>query len=100
MPSVLIHRCCPNVSATKKPNSTSSGTVKWRWSSAQSASSAMSAFQMMALVYVSAARSRAVNRSESAKFRRSSYLGAESPCRPAWTDRWTPQYSQSMDLDT
>lgn len=60
----------------------------------------MPAFQMMALVYVSAARSRAVKRSDSLKLSSSSYLASESPCRPAWTDRWTPQYSQSIDLET
>ena len=39
MSSVLIQRCCPSVSPMKKPSSTSSGSVKCRCSSSQSASS-------------------------------------------------------------
>jgi hypothetical protein len=50
MPSVLIHRCCPLVSAMKKPSSTSSCSVKCSWSWPHSSSSAISEFQMMALV--------------------------------------------------
>jgi len=87
MPSVLIHRCCPSVRATKKPSSTSSGIVKCWWSRAQRASSAISAFQMMALVYVSATFSRSVNVFESAKCRRSPYFSSLSPFRPAWAER-------------
>ncbi len=66
----------------------------------QSAASAMSEFQTIALVYVSATFSRSVKRSEVAKFSSSSYCASVSPCRPARTERWTPQYSHSMDLDT
>jgi hypothetical protein len=91
IPSVLIHRCCPSVSAMKNPSSTSSGTLKCWWSLAQSASSAMSAFHTIALVYVSAAFSRSVNLSESANRSSSSYFSSVSPFRPAWADRWTPQ---------
>jgi hypothetical protein len=67
MPSVLIHRCWPSVSATKNPSSTSSGSLKWWCSRSQSASSARSAFQMMALVYDSAVFSRSLNLSETRK---------------------------------
>jgi hypothetical protein len=49
MPSVLIHRCWPSVSAMKKPSSTSSGFEKCSRSFAHRASSAISAFQTMAL---------------------------------------------------
>jgi hypothetical protein len=49
MPSVLIHRCWPGVSAMKKPSSTSSGFEKCSRSFAHRASSAISAFQTMAL---------------------------------------------------
>jgi hypothetical protein len=100
IPRVLIHRCCPSVSAMKNPNSTSSGTVKCSWSFAHSASSAISGFQMMALVYVSATFSRSVNLDEVENLRSSSYWSSLRPFRPAWTDRWTPQYSHSIDLDT
>ena len=41
-----------------------------------------------------------MNLGESAKCRRSSYLSSVSPFRPAWTERCTPQYSHSMDLET
>lgn len=84
----------------KKPSSTSSGIVKCSWSFVHSVSSAMSAFQMIALVYVSAIFSRSVNLSESVKFSSSSYFASVRPCRPARTERWTPQYSHSMDLET
>lgn len=87
MPSVLIHRCCPSVKPTKKPSSTSSGIVKCAWSFVHSASSAISAFQMMALVYVRATFSRAVNLSDSVKFSSSSYLSSVRSCRPARTER-------------
>jgi hypothetical protein len=49
---------------------------------------------------VSAAFSRGLNFSDSVKFSSSSYFSSVSPFRPAWTERWTPQYSQSMDLET
>jgi hypothetical protein len=84
----------------KNPNSTNSGIVKCSWSFVHSASSAMSAFQTIALVYVSATFSRSVNLSDSVKFSRSSYFASVSPCRPARTERWTPQYSHSIDLET
>jgi hypothetical protein len=74
--------------------------VKCSWSFAHSASSAMSEFQMMALVYVSATFSRSVNLDEVVKSSRSPYLSSLSPFRPAWTDRWTPQYSHPIDWDT
>jgi hypothetical protein len=73
MPSVLIQRCCPSVSAMKNPSSTSSGTLKCSCSFSQSASSAISEFQMMALVYVSATFSRSLNFVEVANLSRSSY---------------------------
>jgi hypothetical protein len=60
----------------------------------------MSEFQTIALVYVSAAFSRSVNLSESANRRSSSYFSSVRPFRPAWTDRWTPQYSQAIDFET
>ncbi len=50
MPSVLIQRCWPSVSATKKPSSTICGTVKCRYSLSHSSSSAISASQAIALV--------------------------------------------------
>jgi len=84
----------------KKPSSTSSAFEKCWCSVVHNASSAISAFQTMALVYVSATFSRSVNLGESAKCRRSSYFSSVSPFRPAWTERWTPQYSHSMDLET
>jgi hypothetical protein len=54
---------------------------------------------MMALVQVSAAFSRSLKRSESWKLRSSSYL-ASSRLPAARAERWTPQYSQSIDFDT
>ncbi|MEN3352708.1 MAG: hypothetical protein V7640_866 [Betaproteobacteria bacterium] len=57
----------------KNPNSTSSGTVKCSWSFTHNASSAISGFQMIALVYVSATFSRSVNLDEVENFRSSSY---------------------------
>jgi len=54
---------------------------------------------MMALVQVRAAFSRSLKRSESWKFRSSSYL-ASSRLPAARAERWTPQYSQSIDFDT
>ena len=53
----------------------------------------------MALVQVSAAFSRSSKRLESWKFRSSSYL-ASSSLSAARADRWTPQYSQSIDFET
>jgi hypothetical protein len=53
----------------------------------------------MALVHVSAAFSRSLKRSESWKFRSSSYL-AFSTLSAAGAERWTPQYSQSIDFET
>jgi hypothetical protein len=67
MPSVLIHRCWPSVKATKNPSSTSSGSLKWWCSRAQSASSARLESQMIALVYDSAVFSRSLNLSEGRK---------------------------------
>ena len=83
----------------KKPSSTSSSVVKLACRRSQSASSAMPESHMMALVQVRAAFSRSVKRSESWKFRSSSYL-ASSRLSAARAERWTPQYSQSIDFDT
>jgi hypothetical protein len=60
MSSSRIQLCWPNVSATKQPSSTSSGSVKCACSCSQSASSARSGFQQIASVYRSATRSRSV----------------------------------------
>jgi hypothetical protein len=50
MPSVLIHRCWPNVIAMKYPSSTICSSVKWPRSRSKSASSAPFGFQTIALV--------------------------------------------------
>jgi hypothetical protein len=60
----------------------------------------MEASQIIALVYVSAAFSRSLNASESAKCSRWAYFASELVPDPDRTDRWTPQYSHSMDCDT
>jgi hypothetical protein len=60
----------------------------------------MSAFQTIALAYVSATFSRSLNRGEPWKLRRSSYCASVSPFRPAWTERCRPQYSHSIDFET
>jgi hypothetical protein len=67
IPSVLIQRCWPRVSPTKKPSSTSSGSVKCRCSRSQSSSSARLASQMIVLAYDSAVFSRSLNLSEARK---------------------------------
>ena len=83
----------------KNPSSTSSSLLKCSCSRSQSASSAIPESQRMALVQVRAAFSRSLKRSESWKFRSSSYL-ASSRLSAARAERWTPQYSQSIDLET
>ena len=99
MSSVLIQRCWPNVKAMKNPSSTSSWTEKLARSRSQSPSSAIEESHMIALVQVSAAFSRSVKRSDCWKFSSSSYL-ASSSLPAARAERWTPQYSQSIDLET
>ena len=44
--------------------------------------------------------SRSVNRADFSKLSSSSYCSSLKPFRPAWAERWTPQYSQSIDFDT
>jgi hypothetical protein len=84
----------------KKPSSTSSGSVKCSCRRAQRLSSAIEASQMMALVYVRAAFSRSVKRSESSKLSSSRYFSSGMACCPTRADLWTPQYSHSIDWET
>lgn len=83
----------------KNPSSTSSSVLKQACSRSQSASSARLESHRMALVQDSAAFSRSSKRSESGKFRSSSYWASFS-VSAARADRWTPQYSQSIERDT
>src|SRR5207245_8435081 len=64
---VLMRRCCPYVTAMNDPSSTICASLKWRRSSAQSASSTPSGSQTSMLVYLRAAFCCGVKRSERSK---------------------------------